>query len=61
MKTDFERTGKTYRKIDIYVRGAKGWEYLYSTNQWRTCATAKASFLAKRKDHTTGTVKARFA
>ena len=42
MKSDFERTGKLQRKIDIYYREAGGWRYACSTNWWRTCRDATA-------------------
>lgn len=40
MQSDFERTGKLQRKIDIYYRDAGGWAYACSTQWWRRCGDA---------------------
>lgn len=40
MQSDFERTGKLQRKIDIYYRDAGGWVYACSTQWWRRCTDA---------------------
>lgn len=37
--SDYELTGKLYRKIDVYLDGA----YLHSTNWHRRCCDAKAA------------------
>jgi hypothetical protein len=48
METDYERTGRLYPKIDLYVKGQDGsWCYYYSTQQWKRCKDAKISFAAK--------------
>ncbi len=65
MPTDSDRTGKLYRKIDIFyaqgrVNGRLQWHYACSTQQWRRCRDAAQSWAA----HTQGNVKhvkARFA
>lgn len=45
-QTDYAKTGKLYRKIDIFVKQrGKGFVYHASTNQWKTLRDAKASFL----------------
>lgn len=46
MESDFERTGKLQRKIDIYYRDSGGWRYACSTNWWRTCRDAAAHWRA---------------
>lgn len=64
MKTDFERTGKLYRKINIYrrKRGRVVWyDYICSTNQWRTCRDAKAAWLAANPDYDAKHIKVTFA
>lgn len=46
--SDFERTGKLQRKIDISVQNSRGeYIYLHSTNWWRTQKDAIDA--AKRK------------
>jgi hypothetical protein len=44
MQSDFERTGKLQRKIDIFQRGGRGWHYACSTNWWRTCRDARQNW-----------------
>lgn len=44
MISDFERTGRLQRKIDIYYREAGGWAYACSTNWWRTCRDARQNW-----------------
>ncbi len=49
MESDFNRTGKLQRKIDIYyaqgrVNGALQWRYAASTNHWRTCRDARQNW-----------------
>lgn len=40
LKTDYDTTGKLYRKIDVYHKG----DYLFSTNQFATIRSAKAFY-----------------
>ena len=42
--SEYERTGKIQRKIDIFIdrQGHGAWEYFGSTNWHRTCKEAKA-------------------
>ena len=40
MQSDYERTGKLQRKINIFYRDSGGWKYACSTNWWRTCRDA---------------------
>ena len=56
MKSDFQRTGRLYRKIDIYLCGT----YHSSTNHWRLCRDAKAS-VAERYGHQLKNLRAYFA
>jgi hypothetical protein len=48
MQSDYERTGKLQRKIDIFYRDAGGWKYACSTNWWRTCQDAAENWRAVR-------------
>ena len=44
--SDYERTGKLQRKIDLFERKpgtSTHWTYRASTNHWRTCRDARAS------------------
>lgn len=43
-KTDFDRTGRLYPKIDLFYRDGGQWRYARSTEQWRTVAAAVQSF-----------------
>ncbi len=66
MQSDFEKSGKLQRKIDIFyaqgrVNGCLQWHYACSTNHWRTCRDAKASWLATRPEINPRHVRARFA
>jgi len=48
MKTDFELTGKLYRKIDLWVLlHTEEWRYHSTTQQWKTCRAAKQSLAHK--------------
>ena len=40
--SEYERTGKLQRKIDVEIKrfGTKEWQYLHSTNWHRTCKDA---------------------
>jgi hypothetical protein len=43
-QTDFDKTGKLYRKIDLWVRKRSGaWVYYATTQQWKTCKAAKTN------------------
>ena len=44
MLSEYERTGKLQRKIDIFVdrQGYGAWEYYGSTDWHKTCKAAKA-------------------
>lgn len=46
-QSDFERTGKLQRKIDVSYKAPGGWRYHSSTNWWRTCRDAKLSVCDK--------------
>jgi hypothetical protein len=48
MKSDYQRTGRLYPKIDLayWVDAERYWHYAGSTEQWRTCRDAKASYCA---------------
>jgi hypothetical protein len=46
MQSDYERSGKLQRKIDIYYREAGGWKYACSTNWWKTCRGAVSNWCA---------------
>ena len=47
--SDYERTGKLQRKIDVYVQTSRGnYVYLHSTNWWRT---QKDAIDAARRKH----------
>lgn len=36
-RTDYEKTGKLYRKIDAYIQNKEGkWDYFASSKQWKT-------------------------
>lgn len=60
-QTDFARTGRLYRKIDIYVKEAGGWVYQCSTNQWRLCRDARQYWCDIHLSGNTHRVMARFA
>jgi len=47
MKTDYEQTGKLYRKIDLHVWRENAWKYICTTQQWKQCKDARASFATK--------------
>jgi hypothetical protein len=47
MQTDFDKTGKLYRKIDLHVRRDNAWKYICTTQQWKRCKDARVSFAAK--------------
>ena len=59
--TDYARTGKTYRKIDIYYKEAGGWRYACSTVQWRLCRDAKQSWANIYTSGNVSGIKALFA
>ena len=68
MQSDFEKSGKLQRKIDIYYRAyaGGGWVYACSTNWWRRCGDAAAHWrgvhgLAEKDSRGRCIVKARFA
>ena len=44
MQSDFCKTGRLCRKIDIFVKVDGNWEYKCSTNWWRLCRTAKQNW-----------------
>ena len=54
MKSDYEKTGKLQRKIDIFYKEAGGWVYACSTNWWRTCRDARQNWA---NIHTSGNVQ----
>ena len=66
MQSDFERTGKLQRKIDIfYANGRRAgqvqWQYACSTNWWRTCRDARQNWANIHLNGDVTHVRARFA
>lgn len=60
--SEYEKTGKLQRKIDVYVKRNGAVEYLHSTQWHRTCRDAVAAALRDRSDKIAGgMVFARFA
>jgi len=44
MKTDFDKTGHLYPKIDLFYRDNGKWRYARTTCQWRLVRDAVQSF-----------------
>ena len=61
MMSDFENTGKTQRKIDIYYKEAGGWVYVCSTKHWRLCRDARQRWANIHTSGNTSGVMARFS
>lgn len=59
-KSEFERTGKLQRKIDVYRKTVSGAVYVCSTNWHRRCRDAVAS-VAGARGYPTRELFARFA
>lgn len=51
MKSEFERTGKLQRKIDVYRVTDSGMVYVHSTNWHARCRDAVASAKSEKPDH----------
>ena len=57
--TDYETTGKTYKKLDAYTKGncsqqmpdPESWYYFGSTIQFKTCKNFKAFLESKFVGH----------
>lgn len=62
MLSEYERTGKLQRKIDIFVdrQGYGAWEYYGSTNWHKTCKEARA-FMVTVYGYRAHLVKTRFS
>jgi hypothetical protein len=58
-QSDFERTGKLQRKINVYRKTASGAVYVCSTNWHRRCCDAVAS-VARARGYPTQELFARF-
>jgi hypothetical protein len=74
MQSDFERTGKLQRKIDIFYRDSAArvmvngrlrrlpqWRYACSTQWWRTCRDARQHWADIHLCGDVSNVRARFA
>ena len=59
-QSEFERTGKLQRKIDVYRKTASGAVYVCSTNWHKRCRDAAAS-VARARGYPTRELFARFA
>lgn len=59
MKTDYQETGKLYRKLEAYTKGnasqampdSSAFYYFGSSVQFKTCKSFKAYLEAKHKGH----------
>ena len=58
--SEFERTGKLQRKINVYRKTVSGAVYVCSTNWYRRCRDAAAS-VARERGYPTNELFARFA